>query len=231
MLTFYSNPDFLMNLFASFLLIKGDWFTVVFVLIFLILGVAKYLYKDQLSELAIVFLNKRYFLNFGKESLAVFSNFNKLLFSVQVLVFSLFLFLFIQFFFSEYLAGNTLYLFLKIVVGIALYFAIRYSLGKFLATLFDLNKMQTQLNFSKMVYLFSISMIILPFLLLVFYIKSYNFMVFQLSAIILSILLIVRYVFVLKNNKSLLKNGLFYFIVYLCALEMAPILVVFKIIN
>ena len=220
-----------MNLLSSFLLIKSDWVTVVFVLIFLLLGVSKYLYKDRLSELAIVFLNKRYFLNFGKESQLVFSNFNKLLFTVQILVFSLFIFLFAQFYFKDYSEENSLYLFFKIVVGISLYFSIRYAIGKLLGVLFKLNKMHSQLIFFKMVYLFSISLILLPFLLLTFYMKSSNFVIFQLTGIMMCILLIVRYVFVLKNNKSLLKNGLFYFIVYLCGLEMAPILVVFKIIN
>ena len=231
MLTFYSNPYFLMYFLVSFLLIKSDWVTAIFVLVLLLLGVAKYLYKDRLSELAIVFFNKRYFLNFGKESQLIFSNFNKILFTVQTLVFALFAFLLTQFYFLQYSEENTLYLFLKILIGISLYFSIRYAVGKLLGVLFNLNKMQSRLAFSKMIYLFSISIIILPFLLLTFYIESLNLMMFQLSGLILCILLIVRYVFILKNNKSVLKNGLFYFIVYLCALEMAPILVVFKIIN
>jgi len=216
---------------ASFLLIKSDWVTAIFVLVLLLLGVAKYLYKDRLSDLAIVFFNKRYFLNFGKESQLIFSNFNKILFAVQALVFALFAFLLTQFYFLQYSEENPLYLFLKIVVGISLYFSIRYAVGKFLGVLFDLNKIQSRLAFSKMIYLFSISIIILPFLLLTFYIESLNLMMFQLSGLILCILLIVRYVFILNNNKSVLKNELFYLIVYLCALEMAPILVVFKIIN
>jgi hypothetical protein len=220
-----------MYLLASFLLIKSDWVTAVFVLILLLLGAAKYLYKDRLSELAIVFFSKRYFLNFGKESQLIFSNFNKILFAVQTLVLALFIFLLTQFYFVAYSEENQLYLFLKIVIGISLYLSTRYAIGKILGVLFSLNRMQSRLAFSKTIYLYSISIIILPFILLTFYVKSLNLMMFQLTGLILCILLIVRYVFILKNNKSLLKNELFYFIVYLCALEMAPVLVVFKIIN
>lgn len=220
-----------MNLLTPFLLIKSDWVTVVFIIIFFLLGFAKYLYKERLAELLSSFFSKRYFLNFGKEGQLIFGNFNKILFIVQILSFSLFIFLFVQFYLPNSAELNSFLFYLKIVISLSLFFLIRYFVGVFLGVLFKLNKMQTQLAFSKMVYLFTISILILPFLLLTFYMKTSNLILFQLSEVTLAILLIVRYVFVLNNNKRVLFRGLFYLILYLCALEIAPLLLVLKTIN
>ena len=220
-----------MNLITSFLLIKSDWITVVFILIFLVLGAAKYLYKERLSDLIRSFFSKKYILQFSKESQLIFSNFNLLLFVVKILSFSLFIYFFMVFYFPNKVPDGSIVYYLKTIGGLSLFFLIRYFIGTILGIIFNINKMQAQLAFTKMIYLFTVSVLILPFLLLTFYMKSSNLLFFQLSVVILLILLIVRYVFVFRNNKSVINRGMFYFILYLCALEIAPILLVLKIIN
>ena len=210
--------------------VKSDWVTVVFLLIFLLLGFVKYIYKDRLIELLGLFFNKRYFLSYGKEGKLIFNGFNAFLFLIQMLIMSLFTFLLIQFYFVEMVDDHGLFLFLKIVFGILSFFLIRYLIGFLLALLFETNKSHKEIVFSKISYLFAITIIILPLLLLAYYVKNYNLVLFQLVSLLFGALLIVRYMFVLKNNKRVALSRLFYFMLYLCALEIAPILLVFKII-
>lgn len=51
---------------------------------------------------------------------------------------------------------------------------------------------------------------------------------FALYLMILSILLFYRFLFIVLKNNKLIFSKLFYFILYLCALEIAPLLVLFK---
>ncbi len=220
-----------MKFFAMNLLIRSDWITIVFLLIFALLGLAKYTYKGRLVELVAVFFTKRYFLHYGKENQLVINRFNVILFSVQTLILSIYFFLTIQFYKPELIPVNGLILFLKICVGIVLFFLFKLLFGYVLAVLFEIKKQYNQVVFAKRTYLFSISVLLFPMLLLVFYAKNYNLLLFQLSVLLLSILLIVRYLFVLKSNKSVILKELFYFILYLCALEIAPLVLIFKIIN
>lgn len=217
-----------MSLHIPFLFIRSDWITLVFILIFLALVAAKYFYKERLWELSTLFFSKNYCLNYGKETQFFFKSFNGLLLSVQALIFSLFIFLYFQFYTPFDPERNSIWFFIEITGYLSLFFLIRFSVGFILGVIFNLKKMRNKLIFYKMNSLFSVSILILPFLLLSFYMKYLNFVLFQLSCLVLSILLIARYVFILKNNKNLLLGHFFYFIVYLCALEIAPMLFVLK---
>lgn len=220
-----------MKLLILNVMIKSDWITVVFLLILASLGLAKYIYKERLVELLLIFFTKRYFLHYGKEKRLILNRFNAILFSVQTMILSLFVFLFIQFYQPELLNENSFLFYLKTTGCVSAFFLFRFLLGYFLATLFEINQQHKRVAFAKMSYLFTFSTLLLPFLLLIFYIERYNLLFFQLLTLMMSILLIVRYVFVLKNNKNVVFGGLFYFIVYLCALEIAPLLLIFKIVN
>ena len=121
--------------------------------------------------------------------------------------------------------------FFKAIGVLGTFFALRYFLGYLLASLVEVNTLHLKVAFAKATYFFALSVVLVPFLLLVFYAKSYNLLFFRLAVLVLIILLIARYVFVFKNNKSEVFSRIFYFILYLCALEIAPILLFFKILN
>ena len=231
MLTFTVNATYLMNQISLVLPIKGDWITAAFLLILLLLVVAKYIYKERLLELAFLFFNKRYLIHYRNEQGSVYNLFYVLLFAVQTLVFSLLIYLIAHYIDIDDKIALIPYLYLKIIGVLIAYFFIRHILGVFLGQVFQLNKAQEKLAFAKISYLFSVSILILPFLIFAYYVNNYGLLAFQLLIVILSILLIMRYVFTLKFNKSAVLGGLFYFILYLCALEIAPLLLIFKIIN
>ena len=115
-----------------------------------------------------------------------------------------------------------------ILSGVVIYFAFQYFLNYLLATLFNLQKIYKKIIFEKINYLNAISLLVLPPLLFVIYTQNnYNFYLW-ITILISAILLITRYLLVLKNNKTLFFKNLFYFILYLCALELAPLVIILK---
>jgi hypothetical protein len=195
-------------------------------LILLLIAIANYIYKERLFQLVLGFFTKRYLVRFGKDNNLIFNGFNAILFVVQLLVFSL-----LVFFYPNLIGHNSHLLFLKIVGLLGLFFLIRYLVGVLLATLFQLSKLHKSIIFVKITYLFAISVFIFPLLIIIFYANKYNLLFFQSTLFLLVVLLIARYVFVVKNNKNMMLSGLFYFILYLCALEIAPLLLILKLIN
>jgi len=210
-------------------LIANDWITIAFIIMFLLLGFAKLLFKERLTELVFLFFSKNYLLNYGKENQLIINGFNTVLFIVQIIIFSLFVLAYIAFYKMEILIDGSLDVFLKICLNLTVFFLFRYLIGKLLGVLFDVKQQQEFLTFAKMSYLYSVSLLILPFLLFIFYTKTYNLLIFQLLIVVFTILLIIRYVVIFQNNKNFIFRNLFYFILYLCALEIAPVLLIFKI--
>lgn len=209
--------------------IKNDWTTYIFIIILTLLAVAKWIYKEQLISLLTIFFSKDYFLKYGKNNQLIFNGFNTILFVIQGFVISLLIVCYQSLYNIEILDLNGLQLFSSIFFITIIFFGLRYIIGKVLASIFELTKEHEYLTFSKISYLYSIIVIILPFIFLSFYTKIYNFLLFQLTIVIFSILLIIRYINILINNKNLIFSRLFYFILYLCALEIAPILLIYKI--
>ncbi len=219
-----------MNFLKLNLLLNEDWITLVFLVIFLLLVVAKLIYKERLFELLILFFSKKYFLKYSKESPLIFNGFNTLLFTVLTIILSLFLLVFIVEYKPELIQNQSIYLFIKINFGVALFFFFRFFLGYVLGVLFDVKQEQLLLSFSKISYLFNNVLFILPFLLFTFFIKKHNFLVFQFTLFLFSTLLIIRYIFIFRTNKSLLHKHWSNFFLYLCALEIAPLLLILKIV-
>jgi hypothetical protein len=211
-------------------MIKSDWIMIVFIIIFSLLAIVKWLYKERLLNLASIYFSKNYFLKYGKESQLIFNWFNTVLFFIQSIIISFLLLAYCVFYKPEIVQENTLQLFLKMSLIVSLFFLVRYVVGKILATLFEINKQHEHVVFAKISYLYSSILLIIPFVFSIFYIKTHNLLAFHLTITIFTILLIIRYVVVFNNNKKIIFSRLFYFMSYFCALEIAPVLLALKLV-
>ena len=208
--------------------LKNDWITYAFLAILLILSVLKILFNDRLVNTTTFFLSKKnVFTFFSKEKQLFFNLFQILFFIVQLLTFSLFLY-----FLSEFLKHNTTYsslkLFFTIIISLGIYFSFRFLLGHFLSYIFNLNSVHKKVAFAKINYFNNLTLCILPFLVFTAYSNNLNDLPIKITIFTFAILLLIRYVFLLANNKKLIINNLFYFILYLCALEIVPFVIILK---
>ena len=85
--------------------------------------------------------------------------------------------------------------------------------------------------FDKLNYFNNVILWIIPMVLIYSYVNSYKIFFFNILFLISIALLVVRYGLLLANNKNLIFNNIFYFILYLCALEIAPFVIIFKLTN
>lgn len=109
-------------------------------------------------------------------------------------------------------------------VVLLIYFLIKRIFEYILSLLFLIkNRLQFFIK-SKNNYLFSISFLLYIGLILCEY-ANLNKVYLICFAVFL---FIVRFVFTLVRNKKLIFSKLFYFILYICALEIAPLFVLFK---
>ncbi|WP_456422732.1 DUF4271 domain-containing protein [Lutibacter sp.] len=205
-----------------------DWITVVFLAILIVLTIAKVVYNERLSRTNVFFLSRKYLsIYFNKEKRKLLNGFQILLFSVQLLVLSLLFFLTnVYFQFQDELLNFRGYLLILFLVS--LYFGLGYVLGFLLAYLFNFKDEYSKIVFDKLNYFNNLILWVLPFLFVSVYLKYYNKLFFEITVVLFMILLIVRYIFILSMNKKLIYNNLFYFILYICALEIAPLIIVLK---
>lgn len=204
------------------------WVSLVFLAILIFLTWAKVLYKDRLLHTAsLFFANKYLFIYFNKEKSDILNLFQFLLFMVQILALSL------AVYFANYLWQfsdrlNALNGYLLLLSGVGLYFCLRYLIGLFLAEIFNIKPKYNKIVYDKVSYFNNLILWVLPFLMLGAYADNYKEFFLKTTFLFLVILLILRYALVLANNKKLIVNNLFYFILYLCALEIAPLAIILK---
>jgi hypothetical protein len=207
---------------------NNDLVSLIFFTIFLILAIIKIVFKERLYHTSILFSSKMYLtIYFNNEKTNVFNLFQILFFLAQLLVFSLIFYVAITYFDPTFGALNVK-TFLIITSGIAIYFGIRYYLGMFLSFIFNLPKIYKILLYEKINYFNNLILWILPFLLFTIYTINYKIIFIKITLFLFIFLLIIRYILVLKNNKKLIFSNLLYFILYICALEIAPLVIILK---
>lgn len=205
-----------------------DWIVLVFFVIFSILTFLKISFEDRLYQTITLFFSKKNLsVYFNKEKINVFNLFQSSLFLVQILIISLLFYVLIGYFktFFQPLNFKTYTL---ILLGVILYFGFRFVLGFSLAYVLNLTNVYKKILFEKINYFNTLILWIIPPLLFLIYTDKNQNLFLWITIILLVILLILRYGLILNNNKYLIFKNLLYFILYLCALEIAPLLIILK---
>jgi len=206
----------------------NDWITIVFLMTLILFALIKVLYNEKLYYTSTFFLFKKHLqIQFSEDKRLIFSPIQWLFFSIQLLTLSL-IFYFINEKFGFYDSTDRLKTYIFILISVFLYFLIRYLVGLFASTAFLLTKIFNQLLYFKVNYFNNLILWVLPFFLIAYFSPLYNDILFNIAFGVFAFLLIIRYVLLMINNKKLIINDLFYFILYLCALEIAPLILIFK---
>jgi hypothetical protein len=204
---------------------SNDWVTFVFLSIIFMIVLASFVDKNRLKLLFMLPFDDSYRLQVAPKTWHIF---NVLLFVASNLILALFVFAIIQRFYPDFLFLSKRPFF-RIVLCLFVYWVFRYVIGLVVAYLFEIRKISNEIVFVKISYLFSSTLYL--FVLLLFYFYYFNLQGYYLYFVLLfyAILLIIRYVQFLSLYKSQIVHNLFYFILYLCALEIAPLFLVIKI--
>lgn len=196
-----------------------DWATILFVLCLLLVAITKGNFENRFSDFMRLIVNDKY-LKIYKDSSNVTSRFTISLFIVQLISFSFFILIILSYF---GIAEKTDFIkYIQVITLIGVFVLSKYLIDKIIATTFSIEEFAEQLNLQKVSYRAFIGLFIIPVNVILYYndysskIIAYTFM---------SIVLIINaftYLKTLKSYQNILINKLFYFILYLCALEIAP---------
>ncbi len=209
------------------LLITNDWITVILMIVLLLIAVVKYNFNERFSKLFTLLYSEKYYTDYSKTKPLIFNPFNVFFFFISIFSISLFIYFYFDTFEIQKINPNLIFFF-KIFIAVILYVLIRFIIGVFLSIIFESLENQNYFTFLKISNLSLFSIYLFVLLIIINYTPlSYHKYLFIIGGILLFILVVFQYSSMLKNSK-INFNNLFYFILYLCALEIAPFIVVYK---
>ena len=208
--------------------ISNDWYVVFCLLSLVIILMAKKIDTQRFSAFLKLFGNNNYLRIYLKEH-SFFDRFDSLLFinfCINIVVFGGIGYQFV----FEPVVMNLL-LFSQLFSFVAVVVLLKIGLELFLGYVLDLRTLFNILTFQQISSYNFIGLILLP--LNAFIVFGVNFVPLAIILTMVLILLIVvaGMTKTVQSNLNILLNNFFYFILYLCTLEIGPYLVLYKVLN
>lgn len=196
-----------------------DWATVIFVICLFLVVLAKTTFENQFKDFIKIIVSDKY-LKIYRESNHLITGFTILLFIINLVSLSFFILLYLDHF--GYGKKSDWVLFFQIFVLTAVFILSKFLIEKIIGVIFNIEETIEQFNLQKVNYRTYIGLILLPVVVILFYNNiAINSLYIWFFCILLTINAIT-YLNLLKNYQKLIFGKFFYFILYLCTLEIAP---------
>ena len=203
--------------------ISNDLITITFLIGLILVFFMKVYKSEYLLGYTLTFFRQGFIEKRTEDNTFLFSIFYSLLFFFSVTIITITIFILAT---PLYFENNTTSLF-SILITTLIYFISKHSINFILAHLFDIKETVNYMLYTKNGYLYTTCLLLFPILILnQYFIKNTSILLFFIA-----LLLIIRAFLILKNNKNIIFNHMFYFILYFCALELSPLLILYKTIN
>ena len=207
------------NVFHPRIIENKDWATALFILSFVLIAMTKSIFENRFNEFSRLIISDKY-LKVYKDSSQMMSWFTVFLFVVQLISFSFFIHMIL------YQFGNVLktdwLVYTQIFTFLTVYILSKYLIEKIIAIAFDIEEFAEQYNLQKVSYRTYIGIFLLPINCFLFYYDAFPRVFLLVFIFIVLIINLFTYLVTLKNYQNILLGNLFYFILYLCAFEIAP---------
>ncbi|WP_310381774.1 DUF4271 domain-containing protein [Flavobacterium sp.] len=196
-----------------------DWATFLFVLSFSIIAITKSVFETRFADFSKLIYSDKY-INIYKDSSHLKSGFTISLFFVQVISLAFLIQLLLSHF--GYASKTDWILYIQIITFLIFFILSKYLIEKIIATSFDIEEFIEQFNLQKVIYRTYIGLFLLPINVILFYYDSISRNILVCIVAIVLIINILTYLISIKNYQTLIFGKIFYFILYLCAFEIAP---------
>ena len=205
-------------------IVSLDWMTITLFVGLVILALGKYLFHKKFLNFIILPFNDKYILLHNKKG--QFSHwFHLLLTLFQLVNFSLFIFLVLTTF-DLFPVEGTVINYLLILGFLALFELVKFLLQMFTGFVFNNIGFVGGLIFSKISYLNYSSIIICMANILLIYITTNSKTTIYVALAMIFLINGIGLTKLLKNHQKALFPYFMYFILYLCALEIAPLVII-----
>jgi len=205
-----------------------DWITIIFLVCFALLVLAKLLFPQRFVEFTSLLNSSKFIVFKGKENKA-FHAFNILLLAVQALAVSLFLYILYTYFFDS--ANSPIIIYIRILTAYFCLILIKAGIEKIIGNIFELDEKMDYYLFQKISYRNFISLFLLVISLFLVYSFNPTGLIIGLAGGSAIIANAIALIIIFRRNQNVLSANWFYFILYLCALEIAPYIILYKLIT
>ena len=201
-----------------------DWITAIIFSSILFMVIAKNLFYQRFLNFIILPFNNKYIFMYNKKD-KLLNWFNIFFTLFQLLNFSLFIYL------ASNILSNSESDQYPEVFSIILGFLFLFLIGKILLQMgggfvFNNNKIISEFIFKKLSYLNYSSIIMLASNIIITYVLTDSKIVVFASIFLIVVVNVIGWITIIKNYQKLISGYFFYFILYLCALEIAPFVII-----
>jgi hypothetical protein len=203
-------------------------FTILMVVGFLAIALAKAVAPKRFHDFLLVLGNSKYLKIYSRDQ-KFLDYHDAFLFVNLIITATIFSLICI-----EHLATHitiNLTLTVKFLFGVTAFILAKVLLERLIASLFEIDAMVDAYLFQKISYKNYIGLILLPINALLTYSITPNKLLLQGIIILILLLNTSGLITTFKGHQNEIKKNLFYFILYLCALEIAPYIVIYSIFS
>ena len=209
-------------------IISNEWVTILIVLCISILAFTKAAFSNRFNDFLWVIGSSKYLKVYSKKQKFI-DQFEGLLFLNFIISFSLFFIILDNTFFES--VAFSISFFIKLLIGIGAIILIKVLLERLIGSIFEIDSLIDSYMFQKINYKNYIGLVLLPInVLLIFAVQPTKTILYFAIGLLL-IINLVGFITSFKMHQKLILNNLFYFILYLCTLEIAPYIILYKVLN
>ena len=206
--------------------LNRDWLTLMLIGAIVVMGVLRYWFPKRMGELLLLPINDKYFALEGRQK-TLLHPFNVSMLLLQLIAFGLLLSGLKSMDNSESL-NLQFKEFTGVVFLISLYLSIRYSLDWCIGFVFNCQKVLATYRYQRLSFhhLISIAMILL--IATLFFTRLPMEIIWGFVSLVLIFTLVATVIYSVRRNSATIMNNFLYFILYLCALEIAPYVMLYQ---
>jgi hypothetical protein len=202
-----------------------DWVTIILVSCFCLMAIVKLFHPKRFDEFILLPISNKYFLVQGKNDMLTHP-FNVILSVIHIASVSLFIFSIIKT--TEDVAPI---FYVYIVLFYSVFMIVKMLLEKIVGTLFSIEALINNYLYHKLTYLNLFSILLFIANIFFFYLIEPAKSIMIIIGVGFFALNLAYIIYSYRKYRSLIFGNFFYFILYLCALEISPLLLLYKVIE
>ena len=206
--------------------ISHEWFTIFTIIGLFAIVTAKFVNTHRFNDFLYVIGNSKYLKIYTKDQKFIdpFDSFLFVNLALSVSVFSFFAY-------STFISPVTFELisFLKLLFAISTIIIIKTLLERLIASLFEIDSLIDNYLFQKTTFKNYSGLLFLIANLLLLYTNKNAEIIIIVSFSLICFINLIGFLTSFKNHQKLLYTNIFYFLLYLCALEIGPYILLYKV--
>jgi len=207
--------------------VTNDWYTIALLIGLASVAVSRFIYTHRFIDFVTVLGNTKYLKIYSRDQKFI-DGFDSLFYVNFIISISTFTYVGTSLFYG--FPDFELTYFLKILFGIGILTLSKTLIERLVGSLFEIDDIIDKYLFQKTTYKNLTGLILLPLNALIIFAFEPSMTIIYLIIGLIFLINIIGFIVSFNNHQKVLLSNIFYFILYLCALEIGPYLILAKLI-